>query len=148
MHNSHPERRNSKMEMAAATQSCTPHAGRLPARGKPFEPAAAGRPSAADWTAAGRTAARREPFEPANGGSSGQAIVCAVSYFSFPSSVARRGGGNSCSTGQNWSRLTEIALNLYQLRRTGSVQVLGSRCGAIHPEIPPAAGESQSGIEL
>jgi hypothetical protein len=76
--------------------------------------------------AAGKLPAPGEPFEPAAGRFSGQAILYRVSYFSFRSNVARNRGENSCSTGQNWSRLAEIAPNLYQLRQTGSVQVFSA----------------------
>jgi len=84
MHNSQRQRRNSKMEMAAARRCCA---------------TAAGRPAAA-----GRLPAPGKPFEPATGGFSGQAFLCTVSYFSFRSTVARWCGENSCAMEQIWSR--------------------------------------------
>jgi hypothetical protein len=71
--------------------------GRISGQGTPCEPAA------------GRLAAPGGPFEPAAGRFSGQAIVGTVSYFSFRSNGARSRAENSCSTGQIWCRLTEIA---------------------------------------
>jgi hypothetical protein len=53
-------------------------------------------------------------------------LLSTVSYFGFRSNVARRRGENSCSTVQNWCRLSEITPNLHQLRQTGSAQVFAA----------------------
>jgi hypothetical protein len=79
-----------KMGAAPPGWSCVRAPARISAQGKPFE-IADGRFSVRGEpfeSAAGRLSARGKPFESAAGTFSGQAMVCAVSYFSFRPSVA------------------------------------------------------------
>src|SRR5580658_2485874 len=75
-----------KLGAARPGSSCVLAAARISARRKPFE------------VADGRFSVWGGPFEPvppSRDGLSGRAIVCAVSYFSFRPSVARRRDENS-----------------------------------------------------
>jgi len=59
---------------------------------------------------AGGWVARGGPSSLPVAGSLGK-MVCVVSYFSLRSTVARRGGGNSCAMGQKWSRTSITTLS-------------------------------------